>query len=405
MIAHHPCALAALGTALCALVPGIARADELRSLDESTFLAELQDRSPRLDASAARVRAAEAAIDIAGVRPNPSLSWEREAVPGLSTHDDFVRLSIPLDFSGRRSLGLAAARTEADAADADARHADFAVEIAARRAYARAAVSRQLLAALEPGRARLVELVESLQTRADSGDAAAYDAERAALELELLEDELAAARRDLDAARATLGGLLGTPETPIDAADDVALPIVVEVEDTARADVTAARRRAEASRTEARQARRWFPRLELGLGLLVAGNDADTGVGYVISIGGELPIFDRGGAAARRAAAEAAMWDAEADALVVEADAAVVAARTALTASTTQARAFADGAAQRASRLTRGAEVAYREGDRSIVELLDALRVERTTTVRALELLLEARDAELDLWRALGRVP
>jgi cobalt-zinc-cadmium efflux system outer membrane protein len=405
MIAHQTCALVAFGAALCALAPTPARADELRSVDEATFLAEFRDRSPRLDAGAARVRAAEAAIAAAGVRPNPSLSWEREAVPGLDAHDDFVRLTVPLDLSGRRGLGLAAARREAEAVAAEADRGAWAVEIEARRAYATAAAARQRVAGLEAGRTRLAELVETLRSRASSGDAAEYDAERVALELDLLDDELTSARRELDAARVALGGLLGDPATPVDAADDLALPAIAEPGEARRDDVTAARRRADAAPLEARRARRWFPTLELGVGLVVSGAEADTGVGYLVTIGGELPLFDRGAAAAGRAESAAAMWDAEADALAVEADADAAAARTAAAALGAQARAYADGPARRAARLTRGAEVSYREGDRSIVELLDALRAERTTQARALELVREARDAELDLWLALGRAP
>jgi cobalt-zinc-cadmium efflux system outer membrane protein len=406
MFAHQTCALAALGTALCALVPGSARADAIRSLDEATFLAELHDRSPRLEAGAARARAAELAVGAAGARPNPSLAWEREAVPGLDTHDDYVRLAIPIDLSGRRGLALAAAREEAAAVAAEASRARIVVEIEARRAYAAAAGARQRVASLEAARARLAELVDVLGARAKSGDAAEYDAERVALELALLDDELATARRALAAAQVALGGMLGAPDTPIEATDDVVLPVLREADGAQRLDVVAARRRASAARTEARQMRRgWFPRLELGVGLVVSGNETDRGVGYVVSIGGDLPLLDRGGAAARRADAAAAMWDAEGDALAVEADADVAEARVTVAAVTEQARAFAEGPAQRAAKLTRGAEVAYREGDRSIVELLDALRAERTTQARALDLVLEAHDAELDLWLALGRIP
>src|SRR5687768_7193162 len=120
MIAHHPCALAILGAALCALSPRSARADEPRSLDEATFLAELRTRSPRLRAGAAAVEAADAGVGAAGVRSNPSLRWEREAVPSFDSHDDFVELTLPLDLSGRRGLAVAAARSEARAVGADA---------------------------------------------------------------------------------------------------------------------------------------------------------------------------------------------------------------------------------------------------------------------------------------------
>ncbi len=405
MFAHRLCALVVLGTALCAPTPGVARADDIRSLGEASFLAELATGSPRRAATAARTHAAEAAIPDRGPRPNPSLTYEREAVPGLDSHDDTLRLLWPVDLSGRRDLALDAARDEAGAVGADAARELHVLAIDARRAYAIAAIARERVAVLGAARARLAALVEQLATRARGGDAAAYDAERVALELDLLDDELATADRELAGARRVLGGLLGDARRPIDAADDVALPVVTPPSAPVRDDVEAAQRRARAARGEARRARRWFPLLELGVGVRRSVTAQDTGLGYVVTIGGELPLLERGAASARRADATAAMWDAEAAALTTEAATAVELAHAETVAATTQARGFADGPARRAAALTHGARVAYVEGDRGLVELLDALATERRAEARALELRLHARLAELELWRALGRTP
>jgi len=53
--------------------------------------------------------------------------------------------------------------------------------------------------------------------------------------------------------------------------------------------------------------------------------------------------------------------------------------------------------------LQQRATVAYREGDRPILELLDVHRTARHVAVRALDLIYEARRAELAVRRALGR--
>lgn len=410
MPAHRSCVLVVLGVALCAPRPGSARADEARSLDEATFLAELRTRSPRLAAGAARARAADAAVGEHGLSPNPSLAYEREHVPGLGTHDDRLRLSWPVDLSGRRDAALAVARLAADATAAEVDADALAVELDARVAYAVAAAARERHDALAAARAPLAEITALLAERARAGDAATYDADRVALELDLVDDELRSAARTRDAARAALGGWLGDAATPVDATDDVPLPAAApdapDGGDAApRADVTAAHRRGDAARAEARLARRWLPTLELGLGLQWSAAGDDDGLGYVVTLGGELPVRERGAARARRAAADAAAWDAEATARAAEAGAAVATARADLAAVAAQARAFADGPARRAAALTTGARVAYVEGDRGIVELLDALRAERAAVARALELRLEARLAELALWRAEGRSP
>ena len=52
--------------------------------------------------------------------------------------------------------------------------------------------------------------------------------------------------------------------------------------------------------------------------------------------------------------------------------------------------------------LARIAELAYREGELGIVELLDAVRVASRARARSIELRLEARLAQIALERAVG---
>jgi cobalt-zinc-cadmium efflux system outer membrane protein len=54
--------------------------------------------------------------------------------------------------------------------------------------------------------------------------------------------------------------------------------------------------------------------------------------------------------------------------------------------------------------LTRIAEVAYREGEAGILELLDAVRTASRARLRSIELQLDARLAQIALERAVGDV-
>jgi multidrug efflux system outer membrane protein len=378
------------------------------ALDQVTFLRRVAEGSPRRPVIDARRRAAAAAIEAAGVRPNPHLSYEREAVPGLDSHDDFFRLGYSLDLGGRRGLAVAGARAAADAERATTERDVLVVDADARLAYLEAAHARELLARLDASRVSLSELVESLRSRAAQGDASNYDAERATLELDLLDDERATAARKLGVARLGLGALVGEPATPYDAADAITLPAR-----PTRQPIMAARPEIDAARARARQADReavaagrgWIPRLELTVGLLASSGPDGDGVGYIVGIGGDLPVFDAGGAARTRARAEGKRWEAEATALAVEASAEVEQARTELTARIEQAETFIAGAAVRAEDLQRRSAVAYREGDRTILELLDVHRTARDVAMRSLEMIYEARRAELALRRASGRAP
>ncbi len=378
------------------------------TLDEATFLRRVLERSPRQEVHEARRRAAEAAIGAAAVRPNPTLGYEREAVPGRGTSDDFLRLGWTLDPAGRRGLAGEAARAGADAERAAVTRDAFLLAIEARGAYLDAAHARARLAGLDEARGALAAVVEALRSRAAQGDASSYDAERAALELDALDDERADARRALELARLRMGALLGEPATAYDAEGTLALPARPAEGALAprRPDVDAALARARQAGRELAIARRgWVPRLELSAGVMAAQNGDDRGLGYVVGIGGELPLFDRGGAAAARSRAEAKRWEREARALALEAAGEGEQARRELVLRIEQAEAYAAGPARRAIDLQRRAAVAYREGDRPILELLDVHRGARQAAVRALELVYEARRAELALRRALGRDP
>jgi outer membrane protein TolC len=376
------------------------------ALDEATFLRRVAERSPRRQVFDDRRRAASAVVRVAAVLPNPTLSYEREALPSLDSHEDFLRLGWTLDLAGRRGLATASARAAAEAERANVERDALLLEIEARVAYLEVAHARQQVARLDESRTALLAVVDTLRSRAQQGDASNYDAERAALELDTLDDEHASARRKLEVARLRLGALLGEPATPYDASDPITLPARPADGPLAprRPDVDAALARVRQAERDLTAARRsWIPRFELVVGMKSSESSGSEGLGYIAGIGGELPVFDRGGASAARSRADARRWQSEARALATEAIAEGEQARRDLVLRIEQAEAYAAGPATRAIDLQRRAVVAYREGDRPILELLDVQRGARHAAVRVLELIYEARRAELELRRALGR--
>lgn len=403
-------AVAGFAVALAAVSPVTTRADDSvapASLDEATFLKRVRERAPRQHALGDRRRAAQAHAGVASVLPNPTLSYEREAVPSQDTSDDFIRLGFTLDLAGRRGLAGSAARAGAAAEGLDVDRELFVLEIDARLAYLEAAHAREHEARLAAARAPLAELVATLRSRAKQGDASSYDADRAALELDGLDDERATAHRSLEVARLRLGALVGEPATGYDARDALTVPPRPAVAgEPARPDVDAALARAMQADRELTVARRsWIPRFELVAGMIASSSMGGDGIGYVVGIAGDLPLFDRGGAAAERSRADAKRWRSEATALANQARGEAEQARRDLALRIEQAETYLAGPATRAADLQRRATVSYREGDRPILELLDVQRTARHAAVRSLELVYEARRAELALRRALGRNP
>ncbi|MDQ3335939.1 MAG: TolC family protein [Myxococcota bacterium] len=381
-------------------------ANTIITIDEPTFLRRVAE-TPRSRALAERINAARSAVGAAGVLPNPTLSYEREAVPSLDAHDDFVRLGWTIDLAGRRGLASTAARAGADAERASVQHATIALQLDARIAYLDAIYAREHLARLDEARTTFATIVDSLRNRSAQGDASSYDFDRAALELELLDDERATARRELEIARLRLGAFVGEPAAAYDAVGTLTLPAKpVDAGVPQRADLDAARARERQAAGELAVARRaWVPRFEVVAGLLASTTGDTRGIGYVVGIGGDIPLFDAGGAQAAKSRGEVRRWRSEVTALAVEATAETVQATRELVLRIEQAEVYAAGPAKRALDLQKRAAVAYREGDRPILELLDVQRASRHATVHVLRLTYEARRAELLRARALGRTP
>ena len=403
-------AVAGFAMTMVVVAPASTRADDgagVPALDEATFLQRVRERSPRRAVFDERRHAADAAVAAAAVLPNPLVFYEREDVASIENSQDVLRLGWQLDLAGRRGLARNAARAGAIAERASVDRDVLLLELEARTAYLDAVYARARVAQLEAARTELATVATALAERARQGDASSYDAERATLELEVLDDERADARRQLEVARLRLGALIGEPARGFDASGSLVLPVrPAGPSALQRPDVDAARARAvQATREATLAGRTWIPKLELVVGVMAQAQQGSSGVGYVVGVGGDLPIFDRGAAAAAKHRAEAKRWEAEARSLATEATGEAAQAREVLVQRIAHAEGYASGPAARALDLARRVTLAYREGDRPILELIDVHRTLRQTAVRALELVYEARRAELALARAQGRMP
>lgn len=395
---------------------GVAAADDapVRSLDETEFLAEVEAADPRMERLAAEIDVASAEVAAEKVRANPSLSIDREEIfPDGGVATNYARLTWPLDVSGRRGRRIAAARTavEAESADADASRFELVIESLA--AFTETAYARLYVESLRAERDTLVRVVEVVGKRAGAGASSGYDLQRFELELAAYDDLIASAETRLFEARSRLAVLIGRPDELVDATSTLELPAApAPLDELARSvldgrgDYRAAKLRAESAGQRADAAARgWIPDLGLSAGFMSADLGDDTAIGYTIGLSFTLPIFDRGGAAGARARAAKRVADADARILEARVPAAVRTRHATLTRRIEQAKAVITEQLSRLEDLLRSAETAYREGESSVVELLDAYETARDTRLRDLELRRDARLAELDLWLALGRRP
>lgn len=178
--------------------------------------------SPQLRATRQRVRAAEARVTPAGIRPDPMLTAAIQSFPvgdpGFSDFMTMKMVGVSQTFPARGKLAgarraavqeLAAARAEADAS---------ALVIArdVRGTYYDIAYIDQALAIVARTRDVLVSLLRATEARYEVGTAGQHDVLRARLESARLGDDAAALREERSAAAARLNALLDRPtDAPI----------------------------------------------------------------------------------------------------------------------------------------------------------------------------------------------
>lgn len=386
-------------------------ADSVPSLDEAQLLAAIEAGDPRLAAVAARVTAARADVTAAGVRPNPTVSIEREAptVDGSNLPTNYLRLIVPFDLSGRRGLEVDAADANVRAATRDAAQSKLEIVIAALRVFEDAARARMHVELLTAAHASLVRAVEIARQRGKAGDASGYEVQRFELELAAHGDELASAQIELRRARVQLAALAGR-SGELDAATKLELPASVAAVESLlataadRGDLQAARLRGEAAARRVRAAGRGrIPVPTLTAGAMTVDLGAQSGTGYVVGLGLSIPVFDRGQGERARAAADRQLAAAEARWLERQIPSAIRAAHATLVARIEQARRIATGQIDRLDAIVRAAETAFREGNASVVELLDAHRAARAARLRALELRHQVSRDKHELELAIGQ--
>jgi cobalt-zinc-cadmium efflux system outer membrane protein len=383
------------------------------ALDRAAFVERVLAAHPALAVLAARVEAARAEVAGRRVRPNPRLSYGREEVfrAGDGWPEDVVQLEWPIDVSGRRGLRVEAALTAVEAEQAEVDRARLLLLVDALETYDDAARARRVLAVLRETRAPLAAALAAIEKRAAAGEVAAYDAARLELEVAAYDDRIAETATGVTALQRAAALLTGDPDgtwTPADPLDPPAPPgdveALVAAAVTTRDDLRSARLRVAAAEQAGRAAdRAWVPTPVVTGGFKAVDLGPGTGFGYVVGLGLDLPIFDRGQGERAAADADRSLAAAEARFLVQRVPADVRSAHAVLERRTAQVRQFEQTQLPRLDGVLRAADLSYREGERPIGELLDAHRAAREARLRAIDLRWAARRAELALWAALGR--
>ena len=379
-------------------------------LSEGDALARLSAESPRVRAIRAAIEVARAEALAAGRWPNPRVTFNREAVAGVT--ENMFLVTQPLPITGRRGFDVSAASALVVASERRADEEIRQVRAALRYAYADLVFAQVREADITVSLDRLRGLAEILARRETAGEAAGYDRLRAEREVMDLDADWSVARADRARAQATLAGFFGTSA---DSAGLVAVvprlstsaPIPSLEELVAHAETTlpelaALKQEIESADFAARAAgRRPIPEPEIVAGTK-SSNLGGGDNGSVLSVHVTVPLFDR--AKPEHALADARR--AQAEARVASIHASLRAQIAGLRAIVTQRRQAADSyrapMAASATQLERIAQVSYDAGERGILELLDAFRNSGAARMRQAQLDAAVRQAEIELELASG---
>ena len=337
--------------------------------------------------------------------PNPAVSYAREGA-GMTEFYQMEQAFRAFGLRGALERAGVAARESADA-ERDARLWQLRIDARAALARWRAATER-----LEAARSveRLVEqLIGVLATREREGEGSRFDRVRSEQELVDAKHVALSAEVDRLAARGVILEMLppntSLPDSLVAMSATANLDpaeVLVQKAATGRAELRALDSSARRFTLEAEAAKRAAgPAATVGGGVKRADDDNGTRTGGVFGVSVTLPLFNTG-------ARDVTRWHAER--ARVEFDRAVV--ETAIRPEITtalgvlslrrQVATMSRDAVTSSDELVTMADVAYREGEAGILQLLDAYRTRSRAQERAAAARLDLRLAEIALERAVG---
>lgn len=374
---------------LSALASAQAQVPATLSLEQARSLA--RSASPELSAAREAVAAARGRELQAGAFPNPALAYstERTSGGGGTNRQQIVGFEQPLELAGQRGARREAAELRRRAAQARLESAQAMLDFEVAKAYALTVAAERRAALARQAASAFAEAGRVSQQRLAAGDVSVYADRRLRLEAAryaALESESVLARRS---ARVALSALVAASTDSISAMSAVlsdSLPFLVPpmslailrtVALRARSDYKEVSLEAEASAAEARV----VSRDRIPTPVISAGYKQEDAAGIVESLNGfaagfsiPLPIWDRKKGAVAAADAEGRRAAAEREIVRRRVVQQVAEAHDALLAVEQQRAILAPQLGAQSAAALRSAQVAYAEGEVTLLEFLDAVR-------------------------------
>jgi cobalt-zinc-cadmium efflux system outer membrane protein len=399
----------------CTLQPARTRADDSALLPTEVSWPDvvhlIRTRSPRLAAFRSQGKFADSEVAVAGVLPNPSLSYT--GFGRVSRADNYgtqhqIGIEQPLLIAGQRGAHVRAAQSRARAVRAEIAVSEAELERDALQVWITLLAAQARFDELKRDQADVADVAHIVHERVAAGAEAQYDASRIDLESAQLDSRTVEASASVIEASASLAQTVGFPGWQPHALGSLgpmstsanfeelwphalrSLPVLVAAE----REAAAARSEIEVARAE-----RWgIPSISAGTFL----TSDKTSASLFLGLSAPLPIFNFGGAALDRANAGVAAAQAERYAAQAEARAALAGAVRALSARRAALDAYDKGVGDRLPRLREMAEAAYRSGTANLLELLDSVRSAIEVRLARIELVAQVMQSEREVLVASG---
>lgn len=350
----------------------------------------------------ANIDVAEGQLESSGRWANPEIEYSREALdlPAGESEEDSWMIRQRINLAGVPGLTRDAARHQYRAADIrnDYARQEWTADIRT-RFYQVLAAQRDAELVADWYR-RFSELTEAIEKRVAAGDASRYELGRLKQELALLEGERMRTQAHAASAQERLAQMIGEHPGPLTGR---LLPPANEATTTsgpsAKYPLTQAlSAEAEGAELRARAAhRRRWPEVTLGVGRKEVVEPGFQAEGHLVSIGIELPLFDRNTGEARTQRGLAQQQRADLALARAELNTRRQTLQRELKAHRQAALTLQQNTETSADSLSSIAESSYSAGELSVTELIDAHRSELDARREALQRKLEARNTYIQL--------
>lgn len=431
--------IACLGMAGCARAPRPAPSPEPRPLGRDLSTAGITERdpapkpgdptgrlvlhdalaaalmsSPELSAFSWEVRAKEAEVLQARLRPNPEIGAELEnfggsgEFSGLGGSETTVSLSQRIELGGKRGKRHAVAQYEKNLAAWDYETLRIDVLTETKKRFVEVLAAQEQLALVQELAGVAAEVLESVSRRVEAGSTSPVEESRARVELETTRIQRVQAERSLAAARQRLSAMWGgtTPifTEAVGSLEDVPAPPSLEVLETRlEQSPTLARWGAELARHRAAlelERSLGVPDLSLGAGVRHVGDADDAAL--VFEVGLPLPLFDRNQGGSRAAAMRLRRAEREERAAAVRTRTRLAVSHEVLLAAEAEVLALRDRAVPEAEAAFEAAQDAYLRGSMRFTDVLDTERLLFELKSRYFAALADYHSAVVDMERLLG---